>query len=108
MNAAFIACMEKILWLYSLAYHQAYPGVCYDERPCFLIGQVVEPIALGEGKVAREHYAYEKNGSCSLLAAIEPLTGKRLAQVHERRTKKEYTLFMRALAANYPGPKTAG
>jgi hypothetical protein len=37
-----------------------------------------------------------------LLAAIEPLTGKRLAQVHPQRTKKEYTLFCQALAALYP------
>jgi hypothetical protein len=35
-----------------------------------------------------EHYAYEKLGSCALLAAIEPLTGFRLAQVHERRMNK--------------------
>ena len=39
---------------------------------------------------------------CALLAAIEPLTGFRLAQVHERRTKKEYTLFCQALAAQFP------
>jgi hypothetical protein len=105
MNAVFIACMEKILWLYSLAYDGHYPVVCYDERPCFLIGDVLAPIAMREGKVAKEHYAYEKNGSCALLAAIEPLTGKRLAQVHGRRTKKEYTLFMQALADKYPQAK---
>ena len=115
MNAAFIALMEKRtchsvciwvhLWLYSLAYNEAYPVVCYDERPCFLIGAVLAPIPMQKGKVAKEHYAYEKNGSCSLLAAIEPLTGKRLGQVHQRRTKKEYTLFMQALAAKYPQAK---
>lgn len=105
MNAVFIACMEKLLWLYSLVYDGHYPVVCYDERPCFLIGQVLAPIPMQRGKVAKEHYGYEKNGSCSLLAAIEPLTGKRLAQVHERRTKKEYMLFMQALAAKYPEAK---
>lgn len=40
-----------------------------------------------------------------MLAAIEPLTGKWLAQVHPRRTKKEYTLFCQALAAAYPKAK---
>ncbi len=39
------------------------------------------------------------------LAAIEPLTGRRLAQVHPRRTKKEYALFCQALAARYPQAK---
>lgn len=54
------------------------------------------------GKVRKEHYAYEKNGSCALLAAIEPLTGNRVAQVRPRRTKKEFAFFCQAVAAAYP------
>jgi hypothetical protein len=94
--------MEQILALYALPYDPIYPVVCYDERPCFLIGDQIEPVAMQTGQVRKEHYAYEKNGSCALLAAIEPLTGNRLAQVHLQRTKKEYTLFCQALAAEYP------
>jgi len=94
--------MEQLLWLYALPYDPQYPVLCYDERPCFLIGDRIEPIAMQTGKLRKEHYAYEKLGSCALLAAIEPLTGFRLAQVHERRTKKEYTLFCQALAAQFP------
>jgi hypothetical protein len=94
--------MEEILWLYALPYDPQYPVVCFDERPCFLIGDQVEPIAMQTGQVRKEHYAYEKLGSCALLAAIEPLTGFRLVQVHERRTKKQYTLFCQALAAQFP------
>lgn len=97
--------MERILWLYSLPYDPDYPVVCFDERPCFLIGEEIDPLPLQSGQVRKEHYAYEKNGSCALLAAIEPLTGKRLAQVHPQRTKKEYTLFCQALAAAYPKAK---
>lgn len=102
MTSRFIAKMERILALYALPYDPLYPVVCFDERPCFLIGDVVEPIAMQSGQVRKEHYAYEKHGSCALLAAIEPLTGQRLAQVHARRTKKEFTLFCQALAAAYP------
>jgi len=94
--------MEQILALYALPYDPAYPVVCYDERPCFLIGDQIEPVAMQTGQIRKEHYAYEKNGSCALLAAIEPLTGNRLAQVHSHRTKKEYTLFCQALAAEFP------
>jgi hypothetical protein len=97
--------MERILWLYALAYDPDYPVVCFDERPCFLIGDKVDPIAMQEGKVRKEHYAYEKNGSCTLFAAIEPLTGNRLGQVHRFRTRKEFTLFCQALAAIYPDAK---
>jgi len=94
--------MEQILSLYALPYNPAYPVICFDERPCFLIGDRVEPLVLQSGRVRKEHYAYEKLGSCALLASIEPLTGKRLAQVHPQRTKREYTLFCQALAAMYP------
>jgi DDE superfamily endonuclease len=97
--------MEQILWLYMLAYDPDCPVVCFDERPCFLIGDKVDPIAMQEGKVRKEHYAYEKNGSCALLAAIEPLTGNRLGQVYAQRTRKEFTLFCQALAALYPNAK---
>lgn len=94
--------METLLWLYVLPYEEAYPVVCFDERPCFLIGDEVEPLSMQTGKVLREHYTYEKNGSCALLCALEPLTGKRIAAVYERRTKKEYALFLKALAEAYP------
>ena len=94
--------MELILRLYALPYDPAYPVVCYDERPCFLIGDQIEPIAMQTGQIRKEHYAYVRHGSCALLAAIEPLTGYRLAQVHAQRTKKEYSLFCQTLAAEFP------
>jgi len=94
--------MERLLWLYALPYDPQYPVVCFDERPCFLIGDKVAPLLLQSGQVYKEHYAYEKLGSCVLLAALEPLTGQRLALVLPRRTKKEYTQFCQALAAAYP------
>ena len=105
MTSRFIANMEQILWLYALPYDPLYPVVCFDERPCFLIGDTVEPLAMQSGQVRKEHYAYAKLGSCALLAAIEPLTGNRLAQVHGQRTKKEFALFCLALAAAYPQAK---
>jgi hypothetical protein len=94
--------MEQLLWLYALPYDLRYPVVCFDERPCFLIGERIEPRVMQTGQVRKEHYAYEKHGSCALLAAIEPLTGFRLGQVHPQRTKKEYTLFCQALAREFP------
>jgi DDE superfamily endonuclease len=63
---------------------------------------LVEPLAMRSGQVRKEHYAYEKHGSCALLAAIEPLTGQRFAQVRPQRTKREYALFLKELAATYP------
>jgi hypothetical protein len=94
--------MEQLLALYALPYDPAYPVVCFDERPCFLIGDRLTPVPMQPGKVRKQHYTYEQLGSCALLAAIEPLTGRRLGQVHAQRTKREYTLFCQALAALYP------
>lgn len=98
----FLACMERILALYALPYDSAYPVVCFDERPCFLIGDTLTPVPMQPGKVRKEHYTYEKLGSCALFAAIEPLTGRRLGQVYPQRTKREYTQFCQAVAAQYP------
>lgn len=94
--------MERVLAVYALPYDPHYPVVCFDERPCFLIGDTLVPQAMEPGKPRKQHYSYEKFGSCALLAAIEPLTGRRLGQVHAQRTKREYTQFCQALAAQYP------
>jgi hypothetical protein len=102
VDAHFLAQMEQILWLYALPYDGRYPLLCFDERPCFLIGDLLDPLALQSGQVRKEHYAYEKLGSCALLAAVEPLTGRRLAQVHHQRTRREYTIFMQEVASAYP------
>ena len=97
--------MEELLALYAEAHDPKNPVICYDERPCFLIGDAIAPLPMVTGKVAKEHYAYEKNGACSLLAAIEPLTGKRLGLVRQQRTKKEYTEFCQELVKAWPEAK---
>lgn len=102
INAAFLAQMESLLWLYSLPYDPRFPVLCFDERPCFLIGNTVPALAMKAGSVLKEHYEYAKQGSCALLAAIEPKTGRRLAQIYDQRRKREYALFLRELAAQYP------
>ena len=98
----FLARLEQLLYLYALPYDERYPVVCFDERPCFLIGERVQGLAMKAGQAAREHYSYTKNGSCALLMALEPKTGKRLARVYQRRTKQEYAHFLRELATQYP------
>jgi len=102
INAAFLAQMERLLWLYSLPLDARFPVVCFDERPCFLIGDTVTALSLKAGSVCKEHYEYAKHGSCALLAAVEPKTGRRLAQVYDQRCKREYALFLKELAERYP------
>ena len=102
MNSVFISRMEKVLAIYRKAYDERFPVVCYDERPCFLIGDRVKGLEMKKGEVAKEHYAYEKNGSASLLMTIEPLTGKRVADVFSRRRKIEFAKHFKRVAKKYP------
>ena len=69
--------MENLLRLYRLPYDERFPVVCFDERPCFLIGDVIKGLDLKPEQVRKQHYEYAKNGCCNLLLAVEPLTGKR-------------------------------
>ena len=114
MNAAFLARMEDVLAVYERAYDPRFPVVCFDERPCVLHGQPVEPLppvpaqpAVGEqpakaGRPRRESSTYVRQGTACLLAAFEPGTGQRLIEVSARRTGADYCRFMRVLAAAYP------
>jgi len=94
--------MEDILTQYRLPYDERFPVVCFDERPCFLIGDVIKGFEVKAEQVRKQHYEYEKNGSCCLLMAIEPLTGKRIAIVYDRRRKIEYADFMQKLVKHFP------
>lgn len=94
--------MEQILALYSRPYDPKRPVVCFDERPCFLIGDLVVPLPMQSKKPKREDYHYSKHGSCALLMAFEPHTGRRWAKVYPRRTAKEYSAFMQYLEKQFP------
>ena len=102
INAEFIARMETILAFYALPYNAKYPVLCFDERPCFLIGEAVKGLEMKSGEVKKEHYAYEKFGSCSLLATIEPKIGKRVADVFSQRRKVEFAAHLQKVAEEYP------
>lgn len=93
--------MEHLLALYRRSYDPAEPVVCFDERPCFLIGDTVVPLPISEGQSKREHYEYEKLGSCVLMVAVDPKTGWRFTRVFKQRRKQDYAQFMKELADDY-------
>jgi hypothetical protein len=89
--------MEDILDLYEMPYDPDYPQICFDERPCQLLGDTLVPIPMQPGKCYKYDHHYERNGVCCLLVAVEPLTGFRFVQVRKQRTKVDYAEFMKAL-----------
>lgn len=101
VDAEFLARMEHILHLYNQPYNAAEPLICFDERPCQLIEDTLSPIPMKSGRVKRQHYAYKRNGTCALLVAFEPLTGFRMIQVTEKRTKVDYAQFMEKIKQHY-------
>ena len=107
VNGEYLANLEDILKLYARPYDPEYPVICFDERPCFLIGDLKNPIPMevGKHKCKKIDYQYEKFGSCALLAAVEPLQGKRFTKVYDQRTAAEYTDFMEYLIEQYPKAK---
>lgn len=94
--------MEQILDTYEQPYDARRPVVCFDERPCQLLGDVLMPLPMKPGRVERQDYHYKRHGTCVVLMAVEPLAGHRFVKVTEQRTKKDYAEFMKNLASNYP------
>ncbi len=90
--------MESVLDLYEEPYDRDKPVVCFDERPCQLIGDVIEPLPPKPGQLARYDSHYNRGGTCHVLMSFEPLTGWRQAQVTKRRSKQEFAHSMRHLA----------
>lgn len=94
--------MERVLATYAQSYNANYPVLCFDERPCYLIEQSLQPVAMKAGQVKREDYHYRVKASYSVLLAVEPLTGRRWAKLYDHRRRHEYTDFMQYLAAQFP------
>jgi len=93
--------MEEVLDVYEQDYNPKKPVICFDERPCQLIGDIIAPIPMKKGQVLRQDDRYKRNGTCCVMIAIEPLAGKRIVAVKERKTKKDYADFMKQLERKY-------
>ena len=93
--------MEKVLDVYQRPYDAAFPVVCMDETPRQLIGETRVPIPMQAGQPARQDYEYRRCGTCNVFMATEPLTGRRMTQVTERKTKIDWARFLADTAEQY-------
>ena len=98
--------MEDILNLYQQPYDPLKPLICFDERPCHLIEDVLEPLPMEEGQPKREDYHYQRNGMCNVFIALQPHTGQRLVAVYEKKPHKEYADFFNQISGWYPDAET--
>ena len=100
-NAEFVAAMEKVLDVYRRPYDAAFPVVCMDETPRQLIRETRVPVPMGPGRPARHDYEYRHCATCNVFMATEPLAGRRMTKVTERRTRTDWAQFLADIAARY-------
>jgi hypothetical protein len=100
-DAAFVAQMEMVLDVYRRSYDRQFPVVCMDESPRQLIDEVKTPIPGAAGRPARYDYEYKRHGVCNVFMANEPLAGKRMVKITERKTKQDWAHFIAAIADCY-------
>ena len=97
--------MERVLDVYKRPYDRRFPVICMDESPRQLIDEVKTPVPGAPGRPARYDYEYKRHGVCNVFMATEPLAGKRIVKVTERKTKQDWAHFLAEIADNYQHPE---
>jgi len=93
--------MEMVLDVYKRPLNPNNPVICMDESPKQLIGETKTPIPASPGQPAKHDYEYKRNGVCNIFMACEPLSGKRIVKITERKTKKDWAFFIDEIAMQY-------
>jgi hypothetical protein len=101
-SGEFVANMENVLEVYKRPYDETHPVVCMDESPKQLIGETKTPIEAKPGSVEKYDYEYVRNGVCNIFMSNEPLAGKRYVKVTERKTQKDWAIFLEEISGQYP------
>lgn len=103
IDGPYLANLEDVLDVYAQPAEERTARLCFDERPCQLLGEVLAPLPISPGKPAKQDYEYERNGTACVLLAYDLDTHQRYVQVREQRTKKDYAEFMDwLLKTHYP------
>jgi hypothetical protein len=92
--------MYVLLDLYEEEYDPKRPVICLDEKPIQLINDKRRPIPMEKGKLEKYDYEYKRNGKANIFVAVDFKGGKRDITVTDRRTKKDFALYIRHLIDN--------
>jgi DDE superfamily endonuclease len=99
--------MEDVLEQYALPYDPKRPQVCVDERPCQLLADSRESLAMQPGQPTRYDYEYVRQGACNLFMIFEPHTGWRDTTVTAHRKLEDFAYLMRDLVdIHFPDAQT--
>jgi hypothetical protein len=89
--------MEDVIEVYHRPPDPARPVVSVDEGGKQLIGEVRPPLPVRPGSPAKEDSEYRRHGTANLFMAFEPLAGRRVVEVTERRTAVDFARFLKRL-----------
>ena len=92
--------MENVLDVYKRPYSEKNPVVCMDESPKQLIAETRIPKKLKDASKLVD-YEYSRKGVCNIFIANEPLAGKRIVKVTNRKTKIDWAEFIKEVSDSY-------
>jgi len=90
--------MEIVLDVYKRPFDPLNPVICMDESPKQLIAETRIPIPASPGQLTKHDYEYRRCGMCNVFIACEPLAGKRMVKITERKTKRDWAFFLEDIA----------
>jgi len=95
--------MEKVLEVYRRPYDTKNPVLCMDESLKQLVKETMDRIPARPGREERIDYEYERCGVCNIFMANEPLAGVRIVEITERKTKTDWSRFLKQISEHYYG-----
>ena len=103
VTGEYLANLEDVLDVCAPPAEAGVVRLCFDERPCQVLDQVLSPIPPKPGATQKEHQEYLRKGVCNVLLAYNPDTGQRHLRVTTTKTKADYAQFMDWLVqTHYP------
>lgn len=95
--------MENVLTVYGQPSPAGRARICFDERPCQLLTDVVAPLPVKPGRAAKEDNEYIRQGTAVVLLAYDVDKGIRYTQTRKQRTKADYAEFMNHIITTHYG-----
>ena len=99
----FIMRMEKVLHIYASPFDTRFPVVCMDELAQQLLADKYTSLSPLPGKSGKVDFEYQRLGTKSIFAFLEPKRGQYYFKVRERHTAIEWAYEIRdMLDTKYP------
>jgi transposase len=102
-DAKFLEKLTDVVGLYLNPPQQAVV-LCVDEKSQIQALDRTQPgLPIKKGRCGTMTHDYKRNGTTTLFAALEVLSGRVIGQCHERHRHQEFLRFLRRLDREFPG-----